>query len=53
MKHIWIIIAILSLIIGIHKTWLQGLNNSYLFFIFAVVAFFMYLIRKKISQQDN
>jgi len=53
MKHIWMIIAIINLIIGIHKTWLHGLSNSYLFFIFAVVSFLMYLIRKKISEQDN
>jgi len=53
MKHIWMIIAIISLIIGIHKTWDHGLNDSFLFFIFAVIAFLMYLVRKNISKQDN
>ena len=53
MKHLWIIISIISLIIGIHKTWLHGLSNSYLFFIFAIIAFLMFLVRKKISQQDK
>ncbi|MBN2757857.1 MAG: hypothetical protein JXR51_11820 [Bacteroidales bacterium] len=53
MKHIWMIIAILSLIIGIHKTWLHGFKDSYLFFIFVIIAFLMYLVRKNISKQDN
>ena len=53
MKHIWIIIAIMSLLIGIHKTWYHGLSNSYLMFIYAVVASLMYRVRKNISQQND
>ncbi len=49
MKHIWMIVAILSLLAGIHKTWKIGLEESYLFFIFAFIAFIMYLIRKNMG----
>ena len=49
MKHVWMIVAILSLLAGVHKTWKIGLSESYLFFIFAFVAFIMYLIRKNID----
>ncbi|MCF6240606.1 MAG: hypothetical protein L3J74_04585 [Bacteroidales bacterium] len=49
MKHIWMIVAILSLIAGVHKTWLLGIEKSYLFFIFAIIAFIMYLIRKNMG----
>ncbi len=49
MKHIWMIVAILSLLAGIHKTWQFGLKESYLFFIFALISFIMYLIRKNMD----
>jgi ABC-type multidrug transport system permease subunit len=50
MKHIWMVVAILSLLAGIHKTWRFGLQESYLFFIFAFIAFIMYLIRKNMGK---
>ena len=53
MKHVWFVVSIISLIAAIHKTWLFGIKESYLFFIFAVVAFLMYLIRKNMGTQDK
>jgi len=49
MKHVWMVVAIASLLAGVHKTWKQGLQESYLFFIFALIAFIMYLIRKNMK----
>jgi flagellar biogenesis protein FliO len=53
MKHVWFVVSIISLIAGIHKTWLFGFKESYLFFIFAVIAFLMYLLRKNMSASDK
>jgi membrane protein implicated in regulation of membrane protease activity len=53
MKHLWMIIAILCLIAAVHRTWLLGIKESYLFFIFAIVAFSMYLLRNYLSKQNK
>jgi hypothetical protein len=53
MKHLWMIIAILSLIAAIHRTWLLGIKESYLFFIFAIVAFLMFLLRNYMGKQNK
>lgn len=53
MKHVWFVVGIISLIAGIHKTWLLGIQESYLFFIFAIVSFLMYLLRKNMGAQDK
>ncbi len=53
MKHVWFVVAIISLIAGIHKTWMFGLKESYLFFIFAVVAILMYLLRKNMNTPNK
>lgn len=53
MKHVWFVVGIISLIAAIHKTWLFGFKESYLFFIFAVVAFLMYLLRKNMGASDK
>ncbi len=49
MKHIWFVVALVSLIAAIHKTWMLGFKESYLFFIFAIIAFLMYLFRKNMT----
>jgi len=38
---------------AIHRTYLLGIKESYLFFIFAIVAFLMFLLRNYMSKQDN
>jgi len=53
MKHVWFVVAIISLIAAIHKTWLFGLKESYLFFIFAIIAFLMYLFRKNMTTPNK
>ncbi len=53
MKHVWFVVAIISLIAGIHKTWMFGFKESYLFFIFAVIAALMYLLRRNMNNPNK
>lgn len=53
MKHLWIIVSITCLIAAIHRSWMLGFKESYLFFIFAIVAFLMYLLRNYMNKQDK
>lgn len=42
----WLSAAILSMLAGIHKTYFQGLVNSYPFFIIFLLSLLMYLNRR-------
>jgi len=52
---LWIIVAILCLSAAIHQTIYEGISKSYVFFIFSLIAFAMYFVRKQIrkSKKDN
>ena len=43
----WITIALASIGFGIYETLTSGISESYMFFIFAAVAGFMYGMRRK------
>jgi hypothetical protein len=47
------VIAIFSLVAAIHRSWIAGFKESYLFFIFAIIAFLMYLLRNYLSKNDK
>lgn len=53
MKHLWMVIAILCLIAGIHRSWILGIKESYLFFIFVIVALLMYFLRNYLGKQKK
>ena len=53
MKHVWFVVAIISLFAGVHKAWQFGFKESYLFFIFAVVSILMYLLRKNMNTPNK
>ncbi|HPD94326.1 MAG: hypothetical protein H6537_02310 [Bacteroidales bacterium] len=57
LELIWLGLAIACLGLGIHSTLKFGFSISYMFYILAVVAFLMYLLRryrrKKIENQNN
>lgn len=56
LEIIWLITSILCLITGIHQTIFEGFSKSYSFFIFSLVAFIMFLLRKQLknsTKQDN
>ena len=43
---VWLTVAILSIIAGVHKTYQTNLNESYPFFIITAISTFIYLIRR-------
>ncbi len=46
LEIIWLMVAILALLAGMHKTYYQGIANSYQFFIIFILALLMYLNRR-------
>ncbi len=52
-EFLWIATSILCLISGIHQTIYQGLSKSYLFFIFSLLAFLMFLLKRHIRKTNN
>jgi len=50
---LWIITSILCLISGIHQTIYQGFSKSYLFFIFSLLAFLMFRIKRHFRKTNN
>jgi len=46
MEILWVSIAFLTLVAGIHRTFLLGFSVSYPFYIFSFIAIIMYYLRK-------
>ena len=42
----WLIIGIIAILIGAYETYTKGIEEGYLFFIFAFVAGIMYALRR-------
>lgn len=53
MEVLWVIIAIVSLGVGIHKSINHGIANSWLFFLFVVIALLMWFLRKKMRENED
>ncbi len=56
LEYVWLTLAFVAVLIGIYKISYNGLNNSYVFFIIAAVASFMYMIRRamrKYTENNN
>lgn len=55
LEYTWLLIAILSLGAGIHKTYKLGFGASFVFFIMTFIAVFMYMFRRnsRISQDNK
>jgi len=53
LEIIWIFTAILCLFAAIHQTYNEGISESYILFIFSLLAFFMYLLRKHIRKSNK
>jgi uncharacterized membrane protein len=49
----WLIVAILGLIAGIHQTYTQGLKESWLFFLIALVGFAMFYMRRTLRKKQK
>jgi hypothetical protein len=54
LEIIWLIVAMLSIVAGIHKTYVDsGFRESYLFFIITFIAVLMYLFRRKLRKKER
>ncbi len=49
----WLIVAILGLIAGIHQTYNQGLKESWLFFLIALIGFAMFYLRRTMRKKQR
>ena len=47
----WLVVALLSLIAGIHQTVTMGFRESWLFFIIALVGFLMFFLRRNLRKK--
>jgi len=46
----WLIVAVLSIFAGIHRTINEGLRHSWLFFLIALISLTMYLLRRNLRK---
>lgn len=53
LEIIWLITSLICLLSGIHQTYYEGFSKSYMFFIFSLVAFIIYQMRKQIRKTKN
>lgn len=53
MKTLWIVVAVVTLVAAIHQTYFEGFANSLMFYGLSVIAFLMFLVRKKLADQDE
>jgi hypothetical protein len=53
-EYVWLVLTVLCFAAAIHQTFKLGFSESYVFFIFAVMAFFMYYIRRtlRLAKKD-
>ncbi len=52
-EYIWLTLAALCILAGVHQTIKQGITKSYLFFLFAIFALLFYWVRKNVRKNDN
>jgi len=52
---VWLVIAILGLAAGVHKTVISGINESYPFFIITIISIFIYTLRRhfRLAKKDK
>jgi len=54
LEIVWLIVAVLSIAAGIHKTYIEGgFRESYLFFIIAFISFLMFFFRRSMRKKDD
>ncbi|HEY9123462.1 MAG TPA: hypothetical protein PK252_10095 [Bacteroidales bacterium] len=53
-EYVWLSLAIFCIAAAIHQTFKLGFSESYVFFIFAVMAFLIYYIRRtlRLAKKD-
>jgi hypothetical protein len=54
LETVWFIVALLSVVAGIHKTYTDGgFRESYLFFIISLIAFLMFFFRRSMRKSEK
>ncbi|RLD64086.1 MAG: hypothetical protein DRJ01_01900 [Bacteroidetes bacterium] len=53
LQILWLVVSILSLFAGIHKTIQLSFKESYLFFIFTLIALLMYFYRRNLRKTET
>jgi hypothetical protein len=54
LETVWLIVAILSIVAGIHKTYTDGgFRESYLFFIISLISFLMFFFRRRMRMNED
>jgi TM2 domain-containing membrane protein YozV len=49
----WLIIAVLSIIAGIHQTINEGIRHSWLFFLIALIGLCMFILRRNFRKPNS
>jgi len=49
----WLIVAILSLLAGIHQSMNQGIKESWLFYLIAAIGFLMFYLRRNLRKKSS
>ena len=49
--YVWLGVAIMSLIAGIHQTYYQGIGKSWLFFVITFIATLMFSFRRAMHKK--
>ena len=52
-EYVWLTLAALSIIGGIHKTYYHGFEQSWLFFVITPIALLMFYLRRHLRKQNN
>jgi hypothetical protein len=47
LEYLWLAIFIALVIGGVHQTWASGIQESYTFFLFSLIAFYFFFTRRK------
>ncbi len=53
LEYLWLLVAIVSLIMGFFQWYKVGLNEGISFFIITLVSIFMYAYRRRFRIQQN
>ena len=54
LETVWFVVAIVSVLAGIHKTYTDGsFRESYLFFIISLIAFLMFFFRRSMRKSEE
>ncbi|HBX49862.1 MAG: hypothetical protein A2275_03035 [Bacteroidetes bacterium RIFOXYA12_FULL_35_11] len=53
LEYTWLVIAVLSVIAAVHKTYRQGFSESYPFYIITFIAVLMFFFRRYTRKNNS